>query len=310
MSSASISVSAQPEHHRRFKILVVGPAGVGKTAFVHRHRTGAFDKAYIATMGVEVVPLSFYTTKGLVELMMWDCAGKAEYAGLGDYYWNGADGAILMFDVSGLPTYRQIPALHRAMMEHNPDLPVVLCGNKVDCRDRQVKPEMITYHRRAGLQYYDISARSCYNFEKPILYLLRKLMGDPELAFVEAPPVHEAVTQEEQKIKQEHREEMVDALSSVLQKEAAEERSRVGIRDDRMNPVIRAQRRIECARQRLKDFRYRRQVLEERREVTEVELRDARHWALIASKDLRLARLELRLVEQQVEINALKAAAK
>jgi GTP-binding nuclear protein Ran len=158
---------------------------VGKTAFINRHRTGAFDEPYVATMGVEVVPLTFYTTKGPVVLHMWDCPGKTEYAGLGDYYWSGADGAILMFDVGNLFTYRQIPALHRAMMEHSPDLPVVLCGNKVDCRNHQVKPEMITYHRTARLRYYDTSARSCYNFEKPVLYLLRKLMGDSEPAFVE-----------------------------------------------------------------------------------------------------------------------------
>lgn len=36
-------------------------------------------------------------------------------------------------------------------------------------------------------QYYDISAKSNYNFEKPFLWLARKLVGDPNLAFVESP---------------------------------------------------------------------------------------------------------------------------
>jgi len=43
------------------------------------------------------------------------------------------------------------------------------------------------------LQYYDISAKSNYQFEKPYLWLLRRLVGDPNLYFVEAP----AVTPEE-----------------------------------------------------------------------------------------------------------------
>jgi len=37
------------------------------------------------------------------------------------------------------------------------------------------------------LQYYDISAKSNYNFEKPFLYLARKLVGDPNLEFVAMP---------------------------------------------------------------------------------------------------------------------------
>ncbi len=36
-------------------------------------------------------------------------------------------------------------------------------------------------------QYYDISAKSNYNFEKPFLWLARKLTGDPNLEFVAMP---------------------------------------------------------------------------------------------------------------------------
>ena len=36
-------------------------------------------------------------------------------------------------------------------------------------------------------QYYDISAKSNYNFEKPFLWLARKISGEAGLQFVEAP---------------------------------------------------------------------------------------------------------------------------
>lgn len=36
-------------------------------------------------------------------------------------------------------------------------------------------------------QYYDISAKSNYNFEKPFLWLARKLIGDGNLEFVAMP---------------------------------------------------------------------------------------------------------------------------
>lgn len=54
-------------------------------------------------------------------------------------------------------------------------------------KDRKVKAKAITFHRKKNLQYYDISARSNYNFEKPFLWLARKLSGDPNLEFVACP---------------------------------------------------------------------------------------------------------------------------
>ncbi|MBE3044725.1 hypothetical protein IMZ48_19620 [Candidatus Bathyarchaeota archaeon] len=58
---------------------------------------------------------------------------------------------------------------------------MVLCGNKVDVKERKVKAKTITFHRKKNLQYYDISAKSNYNFEKPFLWLARKLVGNPQL---------------------------------------------------------------------------------------------------------------------------------
>jgi len=66
-------------------------------------------------------------------------------------------------------------------------IPIVLCGNKVDVKDRKVKAKTITFHRKKNLQYFDISAKSNYNFEKPFLWLARKLAGNQSLEFVASP---------------------------------------------------------------------------------------------------------------------------
>jgi GTP-binding nuclear protein Ran len=92
-----------------------------------------------------------------------------------------------MFDVTSRQTYRNVPNWHRDLVRVCDNIPIVLCGNKVDIKDRKVKPKMITFHRKKSLQYYDISAKSNYNFEKPFLWIARKLVNDPNLTFVEAP---------------------------------------------------------------------------------------------------------------------------
>eukprot|EP01038_Epipyxis_sp_PR26KG_P005787 gene5787-7985_t len=50
-----------------FKLILVGDGGVGKTTFVKRHLTGEFEKKYVATLGVEVYPLKFFTNCGPIQ---------------------------------------------------------------------------------------------------------------------------------------------------------------------------------------------------------------------------------------------------
>lgn len=167
-----------------FKLVLVGDGGTGKTTFVKRHLTGEFEKKYIATLGVEVHPLGFSTNFGQIQFDVWDTAGQEKFGGLRDgYYINGQCG-IIMFDVTSRITYKNVPNWHRDLVRVCENIPIVLCGNKVDVKERKVKAKTITFHRKKNLQYYDISAKSNYNFEKPFLWLARKLSGETNLEFV------------------------------------------------------------------------------------------------------------------------------
>merc|ERR1711964_300715 len=92
--------------------------------------------------------------------------------------------AIIMFDVTRRITYKNVPNWHRDILRVCENIPIVLVGNKVDVKDPQVKARNIQFHRKRNLQYYDLSARSNYNFEKPFLWLARRLTNQPNLTFV------------------------------------------------------------------------------------------------------------------------------
>eukprot|EP01096_Ripella_sp_DP13-Kostka_P004526 TRINITY_DN16859_c0_g1_i1.p1 TRINITY_DN16859_c0_g1~~TRINITY_DN16859_c0_g1_i1.p1 ORF type:complete len:244 (+),score=129.21 TRINITY_DN16859_c0_g1_i1:102-734(+) len=171
---------------RNFKLVLVGDGGVGKTTFVKRHITGEFEKQYIATIGVEVRSLPFHTNFGKVCFDVWDTAGQEKFGGLRDGYYINGQCAIIMFDVTSRNSYKNVPNWYRDLTRVCEQIDIVLCGNKIDEQDRKVKPKQITFHRKKNLQYYDISAKTNYNFEKPFLYLAKKALKEPSLTFVEA----------------------------------------------------------------------------------------------------------------------------
>jgi GTP-binding nuclear protein Ran len=170
-----------------FKLVLVGDGGVGKTTFVKRHLTGEFEKKYIATLGVEVHPMPFFTSKGQILFNVWDTAGQEKLGGLRDGYYIGGHCGIIMFDVCSRITYQNVPKWYKDLVRVCESIPIVLVGNKVDVKDRKVKAKQITFHRKKNLQYYDISAKSNYQFEKPFVWLLRRLTNEPNLTLVEAP---------------------------------------------------------------------------------------------------------------------------
>ncbi|GFZ11828.1 RAS-related GTP-binding nuclear protein 2 [Actinidia rufa] len=159
-----------------FKLVIVGDGGT-------------------ATIGVEVHPLDFFTNCGKIRFYCWDTAGQEKFGGLRDGYYIHGQCAIIM------------------VCEN---IPIVLCGNKVDVKNRQVKAKQVTFHRKKNLQYYEISAKSNYNFEKPFLYLARKLAGDPNLHFVESPALAPPEVQIDIAAQQRHEAELLEAAAQPL----------------------------------------------------------------------------------------------
>merc|ERR1711966_393643 len=181
-----------------------------------RHLTGEFEKKYIATLGVEVHPMQFFTNHGQCKFNVWDTAGQEKLGGLRDGYYIGGQCGIIMFDTCSRITYANVPKWYKDLTRVCETIPIVLAGNKVDIKDRKVKAKQITFHRKKNLQYYDISAKSNYNFEKPFLWLARKLSGDNQLHFVESPALAPAEIQIDENRKQEMENELNQAQQIAL----------------------------------------------------------------------------------------------
>jgi len=217
----------EPQHGNAdytYKLLLVGDGGTGKTTFVKRHKSGEFEKKYIATVGAEVHPILFYTNKGNVKFVIWDTAGQEKLGGLRDGYYIQSNAAIIFFDVTARATYKNVNKWYTDLTRVCGNIPMVLVGNKVDVKDRKVKPKMITFHRKKNIQYYDISAKSNYNYEKPFLYLIRRLLGDPDIQFVEQPSVKPPEIEMDPSMAKTYEEQILEAASVPLEPDSDDEK--------------------------------------------------------------------------------------
>ena len=102
---------------------------------------------YPETLGVEVHPLVFYTNRGAIQFNCWDTAGQEKFGCLRDGFYIQSQCAIIMFDVTSRTTYNDVSRWHGDLVSVCEDIPIVICGNKVDVGDHQVKAKSITFHR-------------------------------------------------------------------------------------------------------------------------------------------------------------------
>ncbi|XP_061608773.1 ras-related protein Rab-34-like isoform X4 [Phyllopteryx taeniolatus] len=116
------------------KVIVVGDVSVGKTCLVSRFCTGAFDKNYKATIGVDFDMERFQVLGVPFSLQLWDTAGQERFKCIASTYYRGAQAIIVVFDLSrGSSLVHARQWLEDALKENDPSgVLLFLVGTKKD----------------------------------------------------------------------------------------------------------------------------------------------------------------------------------
>lgn len=154
-----------PEHFDLIaKICVVGDSGVGKSSLLRRYVDDVFDRSFITTIGVDFFITSLTRKDGtVVKLQLWDTAGQERFATIVTSYYRGSHGIVVVFDVTCRESFSHVGNWMTSIREKaSSEIPVVLVGNKADCREIQVssaEAEHLTQELGfAG--YYETSAKN------------------------------------------------------------------------------------------------------------------------------------------------------
>jgi len=167
-----------------FKVVIVGDVEVGKTSITTQFAYGTFTEGYLSTIGVDFVVKSIPVNNHIVKLQAWDTGGQERYAAIRPLYYQGARGALLVFDITNRTSFWNLDRWLMELRRHaGPDVPILLVGNKLDLAEyREVSSdEARQYAARKGLPYFETSAKTAYGVYD-VFHRLAQLMLARQLA--------------------------------------------------------------------------------------------------------------------------------
>ena len=91
-----------------FKILTIGESQVGKTSILRRYVDNKFERHHLATIGIDYQTKTLKIKDKEIKLKIWDTAGQERYRNIANQAYKGADGIILVYDITDELSFSKI----------------------------------------------------------------------------------------------------------------------------------------------------------------------------------------------------------
>ena len=162
-----------------FKILTIGESGVGKTCVLRRFVENKFLKNHLATIGIDFKTKTLNINNQEIKLKIWDTAGQERFRNITTQYYKGADGIVLVYDVTDESSYEKIrdwmdPILSNTQQE---EIGLVLLGNKCDMDPRTVTEDMGNkLAEELKISYFETSALTGQGIKEAFEKLTKDIM--------------------------------------------------------------------------------------------------------------------------------------
>ena len=121
-----------------FKLLVIGNSNVGKSAMLNRFVDDIFDDSYVSTVGVDFKIKTMTICNKVAKVQIWDTAGQERFKNITTIYYRGANGCIIVYDITNKVSFDNIVYWLSELELHAPNkIPILLVGNKKDLSDKR-----------------------------------------------------------------------------------------------------------------------------------------------------------------------------
>ncbi|CAL1285815.1 unnamed protein product [Larinioides sclopetarius] len=166
------------------KILIIGESDVGKSSLLLRFTDDVFDPGLAATIGVDFKVKTVSVDGNKAKLAIWDTAGSERFRTLTPSYYRGAQGAILVYDVTNRQSFMKLDQWLYELETYSTRTNIVkmLVGNKIDKENRAVsREEGMKYARKHSMLFIEASAKTCDGVQCAFEELVEKILQTPGL---------------------------------------------------------------------------------------------------------------------------------
>jgi small GTP-binding protein len=161
------------------KIVILGEGRVGKTSILSKYFNKKFNQGEKSTINP-----SFYEKKVKyqgkeIQLKFWDTAGQEQFNAISTMYYQGAVGALLVYDVSIFETFNKVKSWVSTLQEAvGKDIIFVIAGNKYDLVGKMDEhmPEIDSYCSQEKCKHFFTSAKTGYGLDNAFSTLIQSVL--------------------------------------------------------------------------------------------------------------------------------------
>ena len=161
------------------KILTIGESGVGKTCILLRYTDNKFIKHHLTTIGIDYKTKDVNINNKSIKLKIWDTAGQERFRNITQQYYKGADGIVLVFDLTDRNSFEKIREWVKQIQSYTQkeSIAIVLLGNKCDAENKAVtSQEANEIANEYNMKFFETSAMNNINIEESFTQLSTQIM--------------------------------------------------------------------------------------------------------------------------------------
>ena len=161
-----------------FKILLLGDTSVGKSSFILRFCDDKFEEDSLTTIGLDQKNKFVKIEDKKIQLNIWDTAGQERFKSLAKNIIKGADGIVLMYDMSNYNSFKAIKTWIKNIKESIDitKVGIVIVGNKCDLPEDEIKVDKEIkddFEKEHNMKIIEASAKNSINVNDTFLVLIK-----------------------------------------------------------------------------------------------------------------------------------------